>query len=147
MSPKILIIDDDEMLCEELAEILAENGYDVETVFDGREGLNAIQKIPYDVVLLDIKMPRMNGLEAFKEIKEGKAAPKVIILSANHSVNIFLGETLDMPQDQSQQILGLADGVMNKPYDVEILLARIRGFLSEPRSCPKHSPEKPPPVF
>jgi DNA-binding response OmpR family regulator len=134
MSPKILIIDDDEMLCEELAEILTGKGYDVKTAFDGQKGLDAIREAPYDLVLLDIKMPQLNGLEALKEIKESKTAPKVMILSANHSVNVFLGETVDIPHDYPQQILELADGVMNKPYDVEILLARIRGLLSAPRS-------------
>jgi two-component system NtrC family response regulator len=134
MSPKILIIDDDEMLCEELAEILMGNGYDVKTALDGQKGLDAIREAPYDLVLLDIKMPQLNGLEALKEIKESKTAPKVMILSANHSVNVFLGETVDIPHDYPQQILELADGVMNKPYDVEILLTRIRGLLSAPRS-------------
>lgn len=89
MSPKILIIDDDEMLCEELAEILMGNGYDVKTALDGQKGLDAIREAPYDLVLLDIKMPQLNGLEALKEIKESKTAPKVMILSANHSVNVF----------------------------------------------------------
>lgn len=134
MSRKILIIDDDEMLCEELAEILAGIGYKVKTVFDGREGLAAIRGSHYDLILLDLKMPRMNGIEVLKEIKQGAHAPKVIVLSANHSVNVFLGESVDMPHDYPERILQLADGVMNKPYDVDVLLSRIRGLLKTPRS-------------
>lgn len=134
MSPKILIIDDDQMLCEELAEILAGNGYDVKTAFDGQRGLEAVRESHCDLVLLDIKMPRMNGLEAFQEIKKIKRAPKVMILSANHSVNVFFGEAVDVPQDYPRHIFELADGVMNKPYDVEVLLARIRDLLNLPAS-------------
>lgn len=133
MKRKILIVDDDEMLCEELAEILTGEDYSVDTAFDGQKGLAAARKARYDLILLDIKMPRMNGFEFLQELKRGATTSKVLVLSANHSVNAFLGDTVDIPEDYSQKILALAEGVMNKPYDVEVLLSRIRTLLAEPR--------------
>lgn len=130
MNSKILIVDDDDLLCEELAEILDGAGYEVATAADGRKGLHAITHAPYDLVLLDLKMPHMDGIEALQQIKKNKTAPKVIVLSANHSVHAFLGEAVETPYDYPERTLGLADGVMNKPYDVESLLDKIRDLLS-----------------
>lgn len=133
MNPKILIIDDDEMLSEELAEILTEEGYSVKKAFDGREGLQMIRKGRYDLILLDIKMPHRNGFEVLKEVKRSKKAPKVLVLSANPLIDNLLGEATDIPQDDPQNILELADDMMNKPYDVEALLDKIRDLAGEPR--------------
>lgn len=81
MSNKILLIDDDIELCDEISEILKDEGFIVDIVNDGKKGYEYVKKGGYDLVLLDLKIPVINGVEVLKKIKNDKIKVKVIILT------------------------------------------------------------------
>ena len=117
MDKKILVIDDDTNICEMLKIYLENEGYDVKTANDGVEGINYFKMYEPDLVLLDIMMPKKDGKEVCREIRE--IAPKpVIMITAK-------GEVFD-------KVLGLelgADDYMVKPFDLKELSARIKAVL------------------
>jgi len=78
---KILIIDDEEHLRDLLADLLASDGYEVKTAPDGREGLASFQEGIYDLVITDLGLPEMSGLEVAEEIKKIAPATPVILLT------------------------------------------------------------------
>ncbi len=69
---KILVVDDEPSICHGCKLILSENGYDVDISYSGQEGLEKISNNSFDLVLLDIKLPDMNGIKILKEINEKK---------------------------------------------------------------------------
>ena len=105
----ILIVDDEASFTEILREELQEDGrFEVDLAFDGAEGINLIQKKLYDVVLLDIKMPRVSGIEVLQFIQEHSPASQVIILSQFADVKMAVETTK----------LGAYE-VLGKPYDFD----------------------------
>lgn len=114
---RILIVEDELHLAEALTQILRKNNYSVDAAHDGEIGLdNALSNI-YDVIILDIMLPKLDGISILKELrKEGIATP-VILLTAR-------GEITD-------RVIGLdngADDYLSKPFATEELLARIRAL-------------------
>ncbi len=114
---RILIVEDEVHLAEALTQILRKNNYTVDAVTDGEAGVdNALSNI-YDLIILDIMLPKMDGISALKEIrKEGLSTP-VILLTAKGEI--------------SDKVLGLdsgADDYLPKPFATEELLARIRAI-------------------
>ena len=114
---RILIVEDEAQLSEALGAILEKNNYIVDRVFDGESGLDYILSDIYDGVILDIMLPKLNGIGVLKKArKEGISTP-IILLTAK-------GEVED-------RILGLdcgADDYLPKPFYVEELMARIRAL-------------------
>ena len=114
---RILIVEDEAQLSEALGAILEKSNYIVDRVFDGESGLDYILSDIYDGVILDIMLPKLNGIEVLKKArKEGISTP-IILLTAK-------GEVED-------RILGLdcgADDYLPKPFYVEELMARIRAL-------------------
>lgn len=121
MSRVVIIVDDDTELCEELGELLRDEGFSVETVFDGDNGKKEIEKFNYDLLILDFKMPGLNGIEILKEVKEKKPACKFFMISGKP----HLERTL-----QEENLSPLLDDVMQKPFDIEALLEKIHFCLS-----------------
>lgn len=114
---RILLVEDELHLAEALVQILRKNNYTVDAVHDGEAGLdNALSNI-YDLILLDIMLPKMDGISILKEIrKEGLGVP-VILLTAKGEI--------------SERVAGLdsgADDYLPKPFATEELLARIRAM-------------------
>ncbi len=114
---RILIVEDELHLAEALAQILRRNNYTVDSVNDGESGLdNALSNI-YDLIILDIMLPKMDGISMLKNIrKEGLSTP-VILLTAKGEI--------------SDKVAGLdsgADDYLAKPFATEELLARIRAL-------------------
>jgi DNA-binding response OmpR family regulator len=72
---KILIVDDEKMICEEFREILQEDNHEVDTAFNGEEALHKIQEKQYDLVFLDVLMPKMEGNEVFSRIRQMNNVP------------------------------------------------------------------------
>ena len=116
----ILVVDDEDALRTVLSGELISEGYDVATAGDGDEAINELQKSLYDLVLLDIKMPRMNGFEVLKFIKEKHAKTKVVMLTG----------FADLKNAIESKKLG-ADDFVSKPYDLVDLLTTIERVLSE----------------
>lgn len=117
---KILVVDDEDALRTVLSAELNSEGYDVGTAADGMEALTELQKGPYDLVLLDIKMPNMNGFEVLKVIKEKYSGTKVIMLTG----------FADLKNAIESKKLGAEDFV-SKPYDLVDLLTTIDRVMSD----------------
>ena len=111
---KILIIEDEYNLADAIKSILVEERYDVEINTDGEIGLdNALSGI-YDLIILDVMLPHINGFEILKKIRKEKIEVKVIMLTARNSID-----------DKMQGFQGGADDYLTKPFYMEELLARV----------------------
>lgn len=114
---RILIVEDEVPLAEALVQILRKNNYTADAVYDGETGLdNALSGI-YDLVILDIMLPKMDGISILKKMREERISTPVIILTAKGDV--------------SDKVMGLdsgADDYLAKPFATEELLARIRAI-------------------
>lgn len=94
---RIIIVDDDAILRKNLNEYFTEKGYEVETADSGRSGLQSILTNESDVILLDIMMPDLNGIEVLKEVSaKKKDTLKKIIITTNASDIEFLSEALEL---------------------------------------------------
>jgi len=116
----ILVVDDEDALRTVLGGELASEGYEVRTAADGDEAISELDKSPFDLVLLDIKMPRLNGFEVLKFIKEKHEKTKVVMLTG----------FADLKNAIESKKLG-ADDFVSKPYDLVDLLTTIERVLSE----------------
>jgi len=117
---KILLVEDETVLREALRDWLTEDGYDVECVDSGEEALDRIKKEQFGVVVLDLRLPGIDGLQVFEQAKELKSETKGIIITAYPSK-----ETLEKAKR-----LGLLDYLV-KPFKLEELEKLIRGALGE----------------
>ena len=120
---KILIVDDDKEFCASMADILEAKGYAVESENSGEAAVDKVKEKSFDVILMDIKMPVMNGVEAFKQIKEISPKTAVIMITA-YSLEDLIKEALQEG----------VFGVLRKPIDIDKLieqieLAKARGML------------------
>ncbi len=120
---RILIIEDDESVAAMLRTVLERNGYEVTTAANGREGVRLYSDQPVDLVISDILMPEMDGLETFKELRRMSPDVKIIAISGG-------GERLNMDVLRVAELLGAAT-TFNKPYRIEALLAAVRQLLAE----------------
>jgi len=115
---RILIVDDDYALREQLQQILTRQRYIVETATDGEEALDKLSETPFDLIILDIMMPKIDGLTALKEMRrEGIDAPVLM---------------LTVKGDMADKVKGLdlgADDYLAKPFSLEELWARVRALL------------------
>jgi len=132
MKKKVLMIDDDEELCEEMAEILRDEGYRVAMAFDGSRGKGLVEKYDYDLLILDVKMPGLSGLDILERVKEQNMELKVIILTGKPLSRSLEGEKSF--KDKEDDILELADEIIGKPFDVKILLNKIKELLDKTRA-------------
>lgn len=114
---KILIVDDDEELCELVSEYLTVEGFDVKCANDGEEGLYQALSDEYDLAILDVMLPRMNGFDVLRKLRETSKLP-VLMLTARG--------------DDMERIVGLeigADDYLPKPFNPRELAARLRAIL------------------
>ncbi len=114
---RILLVEDDELLGEGIRDALVRGHYTVEWVRDGLQGLAAIRAGGFDIVVLDLGLPRLDGVEVIRRAREGGDATPVLVLSAR-----------DTPE---QRIAGLdagADDYLIKPFDIGELFARLRAL-------------------
>lgn len=122
--PKILLVDDDIELTELLAELLFLEGFGVTVVHNGQEALTELELQSYDIILLDIMMPILNGIETLKQVRQKLTTP-VLMLSAR--------------DDDIDRVLGLelgADDYLPKPFNDRELVARIKAILRRTTSVP-----------
>ncbi len=115
---RILIVDDDDEIRELLEFDIAQSGYYVDTAKDGLEGLNKALNNTYDLILLDVMMPKMNGFDVCKNIRQAKLAVPILMLTAKGTID-----------DKTQGFEGGADDYLVKPFDIQEVLLRIRVLL------------------
>lgn len=114
---RILIIDDDEELCELVSEYLTVEGFETTAVYDGETGLREALSGAFDMVTLDVMLPKKNGFDVLRELRETSKIP-VLMLTAR-------GEDME-------RIVGLeigADDYLPKPFNPRELVARLRAIL------------------
>lgn len=119
----LLLVDDDAELCGMMREFLAETGHKLDTAYNGREGLASALRGNYDLMILDVMLPGLDGLAVLEQLRSKKDLP-VIMLTAR--------------VQQHDRILGLnsgADDYLPKPFDPDELLARIRAVLRRTQSA------------
>lgn len=116
---KILIAEDEKNIREGLAEYLIDCGYQVEQAEDGMKGLEIFKKEKIDIALLDIKMPKMTGLDLLKEIRKTSDIP-VLILTAYNDEDYKL-----------QAFSALVDGYIEKPFSLKLVKVRIEALIQK----------------
>lgn len=115
---RLLIAEDEKNLNKILAQQLRDNGYSVDACFDGEDALDHIRMTDYDGVILDIMMPKLDGLEVLKKMRADRIDTPVLFLTARDSVADRV-EGLDLG----------ADDYLTKPFAFEELLARVRVLI------------------
>ncbi|NIA19096.1 MAG: response regulator [Xanthomonadaceae bacterium] len=115
---RILIVDDEPKLLEQLRKSLASDKYDVDTATDGEAALDKLFANPYDLVLLDIMLPKRDGLSVLREIRQAEILTPVLMLTAKGDI-----------EDRIQGLDLGADDYLAKPFSIAELMARIRALL------------------
>ena len=113
----ILVIEDEEQLCRSIAEGLRMDGYETDTCLDGDEGLELCTTENYDLILLDLNLPGIDGLDILRQFRETNSSTPVLILSARGQIEDKV-EGLDLG----------ANDYLTKPFHFEELEARIRSL-------------------
>jgi two-component system alkaline phosphatase synthesis response regulator PhoP len=120
---KILIIEDEESILMPLEDNLKLEGYEVSCARDGLEGLSMAVEHPFDLIVLDIMLPRMDGFEVCKRLRQGRVMTPILMLTAK--------------SQEIDKVLGLelgADDYVTKPFSPRELLARIKAILRRGRA-------------
>ena len=113
----IVLVDDDRNILTSVAMALEAEGFAVKTYNDGEEGLKGITSNPPDLVVLDIKMPRMDGMEVLSKLREKSALPVIFLTSKDDEVDEVIGLRMG------------ADDYITKPFSQRLLIERIRALL------------------
>ena len=114
---KILLVEDEERLASFIRKGMSAEGYEVEVAYDGRTGLSLFRRDSYDIILLDVNLPQMNGFELCR-----------IIRSENESVPVLMLTALDSMADKSDGFNAGADDYLAKPFEFQELLLRLRAL-------------------
>jgi len=124
MAKKILLIEDEEILIDLLCRKLTAEGYDFSVARDGQEGLKLMRKVKPDLVLLDIVMPKMSGLEVLAETKKDKELKKIPVIVISNS-----GQPVEI--DQAQK-LGARDWLIKTEFDPQEVIEKIKKQIGPP---------------
>jgi len=129
MANKVLVVDDEKLIVKGIRFSLEQDGYEVSCAYDGEEALNMARENDYDIILLDLMLPKISGLDVCQQIREFSNVP-IIMLTAK-------GEDMD-------KILGLeygADDYITKPFNILEVKARIKAIIRRTRR-PEKKEEK-----
>jgi CheY-like chemotaxis protein len=119
--PTIAVVDDDEAMVETLCDILELHGWNPIRAYNGEQAVSLLAERDVDVVIMDIRMPRMNGVDALREIKRRRPATNVVLFTAS----------------AAQDLLARAEGygaarILRKPVDARELLEVLSAFKTKP---------------
>lgn len=118
--PKVLVADDEQELLELLRFSLDADGCEVVTASDGRKALELAKKTPFDLIILDVMMPHLDGYHVCREIADDPKAPPVLLLTSR-----------DFSQDQAAIKGSGATAFLSKPFEITELLEVVRDLVSE----------------
>ncbi|RDY23519.1 DNA-binding response regulator [Romboutsia maritimum] len=117
MSESILVVEDDASIQELIVEFLSAEGYDVNYVNDGLEGVKKFKEKEYDLIILDIMMPNLDGYSACKMIRKSSNVPIIFLTALNEEVNQLKGFELE------------CDDYITKPFSFNLLIKRVEAIL------------------
>jgi two-component system OmpR family response regulator/two-component system alkaline phosphatase synthesis response regulator PhoP len=123
-APHVLVVEDEPNIRELVCLHLRHEGYTCDAMRDGREALEAAERVPYDLIVLDVMLPRLDGLSLCRAIRNGRINRDAAILM------------LTARREESDKVIGLesgADDYLTKPFGVRELVARARALLRRPR--------------
>ena len=118
---KITLVDDDENIVTSVSLALESHGHGVKAYYDGASGLAALESDPPDLVILDVKMPRMDGMEVLRRLRQTSNIPVIILTSKDEEIDEILGFNLG------------ADDYMHKPFSQRLLIERVKAVLRRAR--------------
>ncbi len=114
---KITLVDDDENIVTSVSLALESHGHAVKAYYDGASGLAALENDPPDVAILDVKMPRMDGMEVLRRLRRTQDTPVIILTSKDEEIDEILGFNLG------------ADDYIHKPFSQRLLIERVKAVL------------------
>ncbi|HEX4181248.1 MAG TPA: response regulator transcription factor [Caulobacteraceae bacterium] len=114
---KITLVDDDENIVASISLALESHGHKVKGYFDGAAGLAALESDPPDLAILDVKMPRMDGMEVLRRLRQTSELPVIILTSKDEEIDEILGFNLG------------ADDYIHKPFSQRLLIERVKAVL------------------
>src|SRR3954467_9460773 len=114
---KITLIDDDENIVASVSLALESHGHAVKAYYDGASGLAALESDPPDLAILDVKMPRMDGMEVLRRLRQTTELPVIILTSKDEEIDEILGFNLG------------ADDYIHKPFSQRLLIERVKAVL------------------
>jgi len=134
MTPTIALVDDDRNILTSVSIALQSEGFTVRVYSDGEAALKALLDNPPDLAVLDIKMPRMDGMELLRRLREKSVVPTIFLTSKDDELDEALGLAMG------------ADDYITKPFSQRLLIARIRAILrrTEARAQSEDQPDTPP---
>src|SRR5436190_2259030 len=118
---KITLIDDDENIVASVSLALESHGHAVKAYYDGAAGLAALENEPPDLAILDVKMPRMDGMEVLRRLRRTSDTPVIILTSKDDEIDEILGFNLG------------ADDYIHKPFSQRLLIERVKAVLRRGR--------------
>ena len=118
----IALVDDDENITASVSMALESHGHEVRTYHDGASGLAGLEGDPPDLAILDVKMPRMDGMEVLRRLRQTSELPVIILTSKDEEIDEILGFNLG------------ADDYMHKPFSQRLLLERVKAVLRRARA-------------
>jgi DNA-binding response OmpR family regulator len=118
---RILIVEDEHKIAQAVKDGLEQEAYAVDVAYDGEAGLNTALNDDYDLIILDVMLPKLNGLEVCKQLRDNSNHTPILMLTAR-----------DQNRDIVQGLNTGADDYLAKPFSFEVLLARVRALLRRP---------------
>jgi two-component system response regulator ChvI len=129
----ITLVDDDENIVASVSLALESHGHEVKAYFDGVTGLNALETDPPDLAILDVKMPRLDGMEVLRRLRQTSTVPVIMLTSKDDEIDEILGFNLG------------ADDYIRKPFSQRLLIERVKAVLrrANPEDPTAREPVKP----
>jgi len=119
---KITLVDDDENIVASVSLALESHGHTVKACYDGATGLASLESDPPDLAILDVKMPRMDGMEVLRRLRQSTELPVIMLTSKDEEIDEILGFNLG------------ADDYIHKPFSQRLLLERVKAVLRRARA-------------
>ena len=117
----ITLVDDDENIVASVSLALESHGHSVKSYYDGAAGLTALESDPPDLAILDVKMPRLDGMEVLRRLRQTSDLPVIILTSKDEEIDEILGFNLG------------ADDYIHKPFSQRLLIERVKAVLRRAR--------------
>lgn len=121
---RVLVVDDEKLLVKGIKFNLENDGYQVDTAYDGAQALSMVKEQKYDIIILDLMLPEVDGLEVCRKIRENSNLPVIMLTAKSEGVDKLIGFEYG------------ADDYVTKPFDILELKARIRAILRRAGSQP-----------